>query len=719
MSEPASGRKREIVIAVNSPGEIAGWMAPAVRAIRRRLPDCPVRALLLPCVFASGREAEVIGAMQGVDELIPSSGFLPMLFEGGSGQVERHFLHIGGELALTGLLASAAGTGAWGYQWGTRASDPNYAGYFVKSEGDRDALLKRGVPGFKIHVTGDLLYDAVMNDLKGFSPAPPPERVETIAFMCGSRQAELEGLLPMFLRTAEILSGRFEGLRFKTVVSPFIDWDAFTAKGVLSPMRGVPGSRGVIDAEAGTLRSEGDPSVFISLARGSHHAEMSSSDFIVAIPGTKTGEAACLGKPMLVVLPLNRLDMIPAFGLVGLLDWIPVVGRSLKGMLIAKAARRFGFAAQPNILSGREIVPELKGVLSPEDVADSIGGLISDGPGLERMRRELSELYSPFRGASERLADVFCAGVLGPDSPDAPYLSVVICTRNRCELLRATLLSLDDQTLPSSSYEIIVVDDGSEDSTGDVVAGLSLKCSLRYFRKDWGGRSETRNVGIRMAKGEICVFVDDDILARNDFLESHAKVHRRHPGSIVRGPIVNVTEHAIPDYRPSARDFSGALFCTCNASAPTAALRELGGFDESFKEYGYEDNDMGWRLYRAGLRRRFCMDAVVFHYKPHKTAEALPGEIRNSQEMARSAVMFARKHRHWKTSLSAKTDFLSILCFRLTGFEFLNRINVRRWKAAAAAGRHSEMARLEKKIKRHYYMTTLIEELGRRPERDV
>ena len=39
-------------------------------------------------------------------------------------------------------------------------------------------------------------------------------------------------------------------------------------------------------------------------------------------------------------------------------------------------------------------------------------------------------------------------------------------------------------------------------------------------------------------------------------------------------------------------------------------------------------------------------------------------------------------------------------------------------KAAAAAGRHSEMARLEKKIKRHYYMTTLIEELGRRPERD-
>lgn len=708
-------KKKQIIISVNSPGEIAGWMKPAVKAIKKRLPEFSIKALLLPCVFASGNEEQVLKDVPEIDGIIMKDGLKNMLLgKPSEDETDTYFLHIGGELALTAMLAERKRTFAWGYQWGTRRSDPHYAGYFVKSDMDRRVLLKRGIPDYKIHVTGDLLYDAAISGIEGGRPADPPENIKNITFMCGSRLRELKGLLPFFLKTAYILKKRHECLQFKTVISPFIDWNEFKEIGEIRPLKEVGGFVGAVEPDEMCFFLKDDPSFFIRLAKGNHCEEMNSSDFIVSIPGTKTGEAACLEKPMLVILPLNRPDWIPAFGIVGLLDWIPVIGPSLKGKLIYGAARKFGFTAQPNILAEREIVPEMKGILTPEGVAEKIDSLISDPERLSLMRKELADIYRPFRGASDRLADTFASSVKGLENKEKPYLSVVICTRNRKDLLKGTLLTLDDQSLPSSSYEIIVVDDGSEDGTEETVKSLKLKCSLTYIRKDWGGRSETRNVGIERAIGEICVFVDDDIMARHDFLENHASWHRRHPGSIVRGPIINVTEYKIPDYKPGPKDFSGALFCTCNASAPLGALKALGGFDAEFKEYGFEDNDMGWRLYMHGLKRRFNMDAVVFHYKPHKTVEALPAEIRNSQEMARSAVRFVNKHKHWKVMLSAKTDFFSIWSFKLfASYGFMNSMNMKSWKSAAESGDYKKMASLERKIKRYYYMTTLIDELGK------
>src|SRR4051794_7081965 len=83
------------------------------------------------------------------------------------------------------------------------------------------------------------------------------------------------------------------------------------------------------------------------------------------------------------------------------------------------------------------------------------------------------------------------------------FLSVVIATYNRAEVLRVTLEHLRDQTLPRDRYEAIVVDDGSTDGTGPMLDGWATGDGppLRPFREEHRGPGHAQNRGIREARG--------------------------------------------------------------------------------------------------------------------------------------------------------------------------------------------------------------------------
>ena len=232
-------------------------------------------------------------------------------------------------------------------------------------------------------------------------------------------------------------------------------------------------------------------------------------------------------------------------------------------------------------------------------------------------------------------------------------ISVVICTFNRADILVQSILSLENQEgMNRDDYEMVVIDDGSTDDTAKRVKELQTGTSLRYFFKDWGGRSEARNLGIEKAEGEIIVFVDDDIIAPPRFLVNHLAKYDGDAKIVVRGPIVNVRKpEIIPDFKPGAEYFSSAFFCTCNASTHKKTLEEIGGFDTDFKEYGFEDNEIGWRLRQAGCTYVFSMDAYIFHYKPHK-GESLDQMKKRAEEMGRSAYIYHSKHPHWKVKMA-------------------------------------------------------------------
>jgi GT2 family glycosyltransferase len=103
--------------------------------------------------------------------------------------------------------------------------------------------------------------------------------------------------------------------------------------------------------------------------------------------------------------------------------------------------------------------------------------------------------------------------------------SVIIPTRNKSRYLALTIASLARQTESRSSFEVIVVDDGSDDDTREIVAKHRADLALNYIRRAHQGRAAARNAAIRAAKGEILIFCDDDRITHATFVADHVAAH--------------------------------------------------------------------------------------------------------------------------------------------------------------------------------------------------
>lgn len=284
-------------------------------------------------------------------------------------------------------------------------------------------------------------------------------------------------------------------------------------------------------------------------------------------------------------------------------------------------------------------------------------------------------------------------------------ISVVICTYNRAELLLGALRTLDQQDFPNSDYEIVVVDDGSTDHTSEAVRTAALEVPVTYRRIAHAGRSAARNEGIAAARGDYILFVDDDILAPPDLVAEHYRGHVSHRATVIRGPIINVPEYHIPLDRPARwGDYSSAFFCTCNASVSKQGLLAAGGFDENFTEYGFEDNELGWRLKRRGWRARFRMSAIVYHYKPHRPRSHLADMIAQAQELGRSAAVYYSKHPHWQVGFATGLHPLLWVWNRVVANERLYALWVWLWQGTTSPSWRSF---LERRIFSYHYVRAM------------
>jgi glycosyltransferase involved in cell wall biosynthesis len=216
-------------------------------------------------------------------------------------------------------------------------------------------------------------------------------------------------------------------------------------------------------------------------------------------------------------------------------------------------------------------------------------------------------------------------------------ISVIIATKDRADRLDAALESLRLQgTTPPT--EIIVVDNGSVDRT----RAIAEKHGARYLYEAVPHRGRARNRGVAAATGSHLLFVDDDVIVPAGFIAAHARVHREAVfPQAVTGPIINVPS---PADRPSpgAGNYSGAFFCTCNASVGKSTLDAVGGFDEQFDLYGWEDTELGLRLRNFDVAHVFAWDAYLWHIKPPE-AETIDVALRRTIEKARMAARLVRK----------------------------------------------------------------------------
>lgn len=230
-----------------------------------------------------------------------------------------------------------------------------------------------------------------------------------------------------------------------------------------------------------------------------------------------------------------------------------------------------------------------------------------------------------------------------------PEATVVIATRNRASELDDCLAALAKQSNPEL-FEVVVVDNGSQDRTQEVIAAHASE-RVRGVSVAEPNRAKARNAGIADARGRLVIFCDDDTVAPNNFVAEHVRGQRdsAHP-AVVSGPIINVSDkdHLIA---PSARHYSRAFFCTCNVSVAKADLDAVGGFDERYDLYGWEDTDIGLRLRARGLARLFAWPAYIYHVKPPQ-AMTLDRRRALAVEKGTMAARFVRKAPSWSVRLA-------------------------------------------------------------------
>lgn len=296
-----------------------------------------------------------------------------------------------------------------------------------------------------------------------------------------------------------------------------------------------------------------------------------------------------------------------------------------------------------------------------------------------------------------------------------------LCTYNRAHLLGRVLEACFEQNIPSDSYEVVLVNDGSRDGTPAVIeaARAQASCAFTVVNQENAGLARARNRGIARARGERIVFIDDDVLPVPSFLEEHLRSHERTPEAVVRGAVINTPSFErlpVPVWTPA--NYSGNFFWTTNVSAPLAKIREVGAFSESFREYGWEDIELGMRLRAAGLRGVFNRFALAFHYKPAPETSDVEGMLRQARAQARTAVQLRELHPHWRVVLATADDPLRRSWHRLgrtLGIpQRLARIVATSPREGPLAGTHLAAARA---LAREMYFAEL--ELARRTTPDA
>jgi len=182
-----------------------------------------------------------------------------------------------------------------------------------------------------------------------------------------------------------------------------------------------------------------------------------------------------------------------------------------------------------------------------------------------------------------------------------PVVSVVIPTFNRADRLVRAVESVLEQTL--QPLEVLVVDDGSNDRTREVIEGFAPR--VRYLAHRWNlGVSSARNTGIRNSGGELLAFLDSDDWWHKEKLALQADFFMRHPEAPVcqteeiwirKGCRVNPKKG---HKKPSGDIFAQALRrCLVSPSAVMlrrSMLEEVGLFDETLP--ACEDYDLWLRV---------------------------------------------------------------------------------------------------------------------------
>lgn len=200
-------------------------------------------------------------------------------------------------------------------------------------------------------------------------------------------------------------------------------------------------------------------------------------------------------------------------------------------------------------------------------------------------------------------------------------VSVIIPTYNRVNSLKECIKGLLEQTMPKESFEIIIVDDGSDANIEQELESANILNKINYIKQAHLGRSAARNLGVNHAKGDLIALLDDDCSPDSQWLSELKKAVTSTKIGGVAGQTISFNSGSVMDqyYRhiegpnwPLKKPINLAFFPSCNCLFRRDAYLATGGFDSQF-EPG-EDRDLCGKILQLGYVFEYAADAKVTHY---------------------------------------------------------------------------------------------------------
>ena len=212
-------------------------------------------------------------------------------------------------------------------------------------------------------------------------------------------------------------------------------------------------------------------------------------------------------------------------------------------------------------------------------------------------------------------------------------LSIVIPTLNReIPLINTINFFLRSET--THNFELVVIDQTEKHNIE--TEQFLAECSNRIILLKPGFKSLTRarNLGVNTSKGDIILFVDDDVIPFSGFIRAHLEAHRQEGIGVVTGPVIleggKLASRSSLNSEEIREIFDGAgvkrndldFSCParwafgCNMSFKRSVFQKVGLFDESFQGVAWgEEYELSQRARTRGVKILYCCEAGVVHLK--------------------------------------------------------------------------------------------------------
>lgn len=215
-------------------------------------------------------------------------------------------------------------------------------------------------------------------------------------------------------------------------------------------------------------------------------------------------------------------------------------------------------------------------------------------------------------------------------------ISVVLIVKNEAKYIKDCLDALFRQTV--RDFEIVVIDNGSTDGTGEIIGGFSDERIRSFHAPALQGVAELRNRGVEKAAGDYIFFTDGDCVPNRHWLEEglNALESKEYVG--VEGKTYYEAPQMVTVSDWNVRQLVPGEYMTCNVAYSRSVLEKVNLFDPAF-QHGHEDRDLAFRVLKHG-RIFFSQEMIVSHQRKKLTVKALFHRARRAE----NKVYFIKKH---------------------------------------------------------------------------